>query len=69
MKVNTLLKAGSLFFNVAQDDKIRELVKIAHNGAKRRGLFDGWQQTPAQPQKQSRIPFSPPYQQGPWFRR
>ncbi len=39
MKIDTLIKFGSLAFNVAQDEKVRELLKIAHNGAKRRGLF------------------------------
>ncbi|WP_157071029.1 hypothetical protein [Alicyclobacillus acidiphilus] len=39
MKVNTFIKLGSLAFNVARDEKVRELVKMAHTGAKRRGLF------------------------------
>ncbi len=37
MKVDTVLKFGSLAFGVAQDERLRELFKIAHNGAKRRG--------------------------------
>ncbi|MCL6442942.1 MAG: hypothetical protein K6T83_05715 [Alicyclobacillus sp.] len=40
MKLDTIIRFGSLAFNVAQDDKVRELLKLAHNGAKRRGLFD-----------------------------
>ncbi|KPV45696.1 hypothetical protein [Alicyclobacillus ferrooxydans] len=40
MKLDTVIKLGSLAFNVAQDEKIRELWKLAHGGAKRRGLFD-----------------------------
>ncbi len=40
VKLDTLLKFGSLAFNVAQDEKVRELLKIAHNGAKRRGFYD-----------------------------
>jgi hypothetical protein len=39
VKVNTFIKLGSLAFNVARDEKVRELVKMAHTGAKRRGLF------------------------------
>ncbi|MCL6452121.1 MAG: hypothetical protein K6T78_00665 [Alicyclobacillus sp.] len=40
MKLDTVIKLGSLAFSVAQDEKVRELLKLAHNGAKRRGLFD-----------------------------
>lgn len=40
MKLDTVIKFGSLAFGVARDDRVRELFKIAHNGAKRRGLYD-----------------------------
>ncbi|QSO46053.1 hypothetical protein [Alicyclobacillus mengziensis] len=40
MKLDTVIKLGSLAFGVAQDDRLRELLKIAHHGAKRRGFFD-----------------------------
>jgi hypothetical protein len=40
VKLDTVIKLGSLAFGVAQDDRLRELLKIAHHGAKRRGLFD-----------------------------
>lgn len=40
MKIDTFIKLGSLAFNVARDEKVRELIKLAHNGAKRRGFFE-----------------------------
>ncbi|MCF8565887.1 hypothetical protein LLE49_14270 [Alicyclobacillus tolerans] len=40
MKFDTLIKLGSLAFGVAQDDKVQELFKMAHKGAKRRGIFN-----------------------------
>lgn len=58
MQLNTLVKAGSLFFNVIRDDKVQELVKITHNGVKRRGLLS--QPEPIVPQVHH-IPFAPPY--------
>jgi hypothetical protein len=39
LQMNTFLKVGSLAFNVAQDEKVRELFTMIHQGAKRRGLF------------------------------
>lgn len=42
MQLNTFLKLGSLAFNVAQDEKVRELAGLIHNGAKRRGVFAPW---------------------------
>ncbi|GGJ09122.1 hypothetical protein GCM10010885_17760 [Alicyclobacillus cellulosilyticus] len=39
MKFDTVLKLGSLAISVAQDEKVRALVKMAHQGAKRRGLL------------------------------
>lgn len=39
MQLNTMLKVGSLAMNVAQDDKVRELFTMVHQGAKRRGLI------------------------------
>ncbi|WP_035462478.1 hypothetical protein [Alicyclobacillus macrosporangiidus] len=37
MQLNTLVKFGSLMFNVAQDEKVKELFTMVHQGAKRRG--------------------------------
>ncbi|MCL6517240.1 hypothetical protein [Alicyclobacillus sp.] len=37
MRLDTLIKFGSLVFNVAQDERVQEMVKMAHKGAKRRG--------------------------------
>ncbi len=39
MKLDTVLKAGSLAFSVANDDTVRELFSMVHKGAKRRGLI------------------------------
>lgn len=39
MRVNTVIKLGSLAFNVAQDEKVRELLTMVHTGVKRRGLL------------------------------
>lgn len=39
MQMNTLIRLGSLAFDVAQDEKIRELVGMVHKGGKRRGLW------------------------------
>lgn len=39
MQFNTVLKVGGLAFDVAQDEKVRELVTMVHKGAKRRGLI------------------------------
>lgn len=39
MQLNTMLKVGSLAMNVAQDDQVRELFTMVHQGAKRRGLI------------------------------
>lgn len=39
MKMNTVIKLGSLAFGVARDEKVQELFKMAHKGAKRRGVF------------------------------
>ncbi|GMA62082.1 hypothetical protein NZD89_20325 [Alicyclobacillus fastidiosus] len=61
MKIDTLIKFGSLAFNVAQDEKFRELLKIAHNGAKRRGFYD----RPIVPQYDPRLQTGNPY----WPRR
>lgn len=40
MKLNTFIKLGSLAFGVARDEKVRQLMKMAHGGAKRRGLLN-----------------------------
>ena len=67
MKVDTLFRLGSLAFGIAQDEKIRELLKMTHNGAKRRGWLSpssASSTTGSQPY----IPFSPagrPPQHGP----
>jgi hypothetical protein len=39
VKVNTILKLGSLALGVVQDEKVKELATMIHKGAKRRGLF------------------------------
>ncbi|MFD1673283.1 hypothetical protein [Alicyclobacillus fodiniaquatilis] len=39
MKVGTFVKLGSLAFNVVRDEKVQELFKMAHQGAKRRGIL------------------------------
>ncbi|MCL6452290.1 MAG: hypothetical protein K6T78_01540 [Alicyclobacillus sp.] len=37
MKLDTVLKASSLALQVAQDDNVRQLFTMVHQGAKRRG--------------------------------
>lgn len=70
MQFNTLMKLGSLAFNVANDEKVRQLAGIVHHGAKRRGLYQPYgypqgpkaaQQSIAQPGApvHSHIPFAP----------
>lgn len=39
MRVDTILKLGSLAFGVAQDERVRELATMIHKGAKRRGIL------------------------------
>lgn len=39
MQMNTLIKVGSLAFDVVQDEKIRQLATMVHHGARRRGLI------------------------------
>ncbi|MDQ0189968.1 hypothetical protein JI721_10180 [Alicyclobacillus cycloheptanicus] len=39
MQMNTIIKLGSLAFDVAQDEKIRQLATMVHHGARRRGLL------------------------------
>jgi hypothetical protein len=39
LKVTTIIKLGSMAFNVAEDEKVRQLVTMLHKGAKRRGLL------------------------------
>ncbi|MCL6593057.1 MAG: hypothetical protein K6T31_03700 [Alicyclobacillus sp.] len=56
MRLDTFLKFGSLVFNVAQDERVRELVSMARRGAKRRGW---WPQPPLIP------PPGPAWQQRP----
>ncbi len=57
MQLGTLIKLGSLAFGVVNDEKIQTLVKMAHNGAKRRGLL----QPPQPPAMQTRRPPRRPY--------
>ncbi|QSO54406.1 hypothetical protein JZ785_11910 [Alicyclobacillus curvatus] len=73
MKLDTVLKVGSLAFSVANDDTVRELFTMVHKGAKRRGLIGapmapqavaqqtGQQgaKTPAQAKTSQPIPFAP----------
>lgn len=42
VQLDTFLKLGSLAFGVVQDEKVRELAGLIHNGAKRRGVFAPW---------------------------
>ncbi len=44
VQMNTLIKVGSLAFDVAQDEKIRALATMVHHGGRRRGL---WGQPPS----------------------
>jgi hypothetical protein len=46
MKIGTVVKLGSLAFGVVRDEKVQELFKMAHSGARRRGLL----QPPQAPQ-------------------
>ncbi|MCL6627813.1 hypothetical protein [Alicyclobacillus shizuokensis] len=39
MRLDTLVKVGSLAFEVAQDERVREMLTMMYNGAKRRGLM------------------------------
>ncbi|WP_157785473.1 hypothetical protein [Alicyclobacillus hesperidum] len=39
MKLGRFIKLGTLAFDVARDERVQELVRMAHNGAKRRGLL------------------------------
>lgn len=67
MQFNSIIKFGSLAFDVASDEKLRELLGLVHNGAKRRGFIGvpqqgGQQQTgiPAHwPKANQPIPFAP----------
>jgi hypothetical protein len=60
MKLDTLIKFGSLALNVAQDEKVRELLRITHNGAKRRGFFDSHIVPPAHsPRRHANDPYGP----------
>ncbi|QQE80256.1 hypothetical protein [Alicyclobacillus sp. SO9] len=43
MQFNTFIRLGSLAFNVAQDEKVRELLTMVHKGAKRRGFINNEQ--------------------------
>jgi len=64
MKLNTVIRLGALAFNVAQDDKVRELATIIHHGAKRRGIIAPVQAprppaTVTAPSQTANIPFAP----------
>ncbi|WP_067931855.1 hypothetical protein [Alicyclobacillus kakegawensis] len=39
MRLDTLVKVGSLAFEVAKDERVREMLTMVYNGAKRRGLM------------------------------
>jgi hypothetical protein len=39
MKLDTVVKFGSLAFEIAKDEKVREMVTMVHHGARRRGLL------------------------------
>ncbi|WP_157071194.1 hypothetical protein [Alicyclobacillus acidiphilus] len=70
MQLNSIIKFGGLAFDVANDEKVRELAGMVHKGAKRRGLLfvppatqaghTSVPTTPAHwPKSQSPIPFAP----------
>jgi len=66
MQFNTFVRLGGLAFNVAQDDKVRELFTMVHKGAKRRGIYgqplsSGASQSlqPSVMQPTTPIPFAP----------
>ncbi|MBX6352813.1 MAG: hypothetical protein IRZ10_05705 [Thermoflavifilum sp.] len=42
MRLDTLIKMGSLAFSIAQDEKVREMATLIHRGARRRGLLGPW---------------------------
>jgi hypothetical protein len=48
VQVNTVIRLGSLAFNVAQDERVQELFTMVHKGAKRRGII-GTMQPPVAP--------------------
>lgn len=52
MQMSTLVKVGSLAFDVAQDEKIRQLATMVHHGGRRRGLW-GQPATTQSKEKQS----------------
>jgi hypothetical protein len=66
VKVNTILKLGSLALGVVQDEKVKELATMIHKGAKRRGLFAPQQQlmppsaVPNAVNTQNAVPLAPP---------
>ncbi|MFB5190323.1 hypothetical protein [Alicyclobacillus fastidiosus] len=68
MQLNTIIKLGSLAFDVASDQKVRELAGLVHKGARRRGLIGAVPQqaqsapvvSPSHwPKQNSPIPFAP----------
>ncbi|GMA62358.1 hypothetical protein NZD89_21650 [Alicyclobacillus fastidiosus] len=77
MQLNTIIKLGSLAFDVASDQKVRELAGLVHQGARRRGLIGAVPNAQAQaqtapvgapshwPKQTSPIPFAPGSHPGP----
>ncbi|MDP9727600.1 hypothetical protein ACOJUR_05705 [Alicyclobacillus tolerans] len=61
MQLNTMLKFGGMAFDVARDERIQELVKMVHQGAKRRGLYGQIHGHASVPKPA--IPFAPKTQQ------
>lgn len=68
MQFNSIIKFGGLAFDVASDEKVRQLAGMVHNGARRRGFFSppplnpgSAAQTPPShwPKSASPIPFAP----------
>lgn len=39
MKLNSFIKFGGLAFDVANDERVKQLAGMVHNGARRRGLI------------------------------
>lgn len=69
VQLNSLIKFGGLAFDVASDEKVRQLANMVHSGARRRGFIgSGTTSQPVQSQPQvpthwpkpaSPIPFGP----------
>lgn len=66
MQIGTLVKLGSLAFGVVNDEKVQSLWKMAHSGAKRRGLLQPPQQPSQQPSQQRPVQGRHPQRRNPF---